>query len=251
MTCRSAARTACTSLLLAAGCIVREPGTRVEVEIAAVSDDADAPRAELVSDHGYYVKLEQFYLVLSRVELVPCPPAQQMSLWRELFGASVAHAHGQNTMTAWAVPNVLAPLVDHAPVSIAILHPAGIAYCSLRVALEAADADAERMPAEFDMNGLSMVITGSYGMNANDPGWSFLYESFVSANMDLPLKDLTGNPVAVRLSEANLNVRLRIELAYQQVFDGLDLYPGSFSTIGDVVLSQALTHASAVVVAAR
>lgn len=234
MTCKP---TLLWALVLAAhGCIAVEPGTSVEVEVAAVSSSG-AARAQLVNDYGYHIQLDQLYLVLSRVELVPCPGAQRVSLLRELLGPRVAHAHGVNTMLAWATPNVLAPLVDSAPVSIAVLHPPAIAYCSLRVALEAADADAERMPAEVDMNGLSMFVTGSY-----EPGIPFLYESFVASNMELPLLDSAGHPAPIELSADNLNVKLSVEIAFQHMFDGLTLYPGAFSTFGDVVLSQLLTH---------
>jgi hypothetical protein len=37
------------------------------------------------------------------------------------------------------------------------------------------------------------------------------------------------------------------QLAYQNMSDGLTLFAGSFSTFGDVVLAQALSHATAVV----
>ena len=229
-------------VLAANACIDIEPGTSIEVVVAAISGN-ETTRAALVSDSGYHIQLEQMYLVLSRVELVPCPGALRASVLRELFGPSVAHAHGVNTMTAWAVPNVIAPLVDSAPISIAVLHPPAIAYCSLRVALEAADEDAERMPTEIDMNGLSMFVTGSYSSVESAPGIGFLYESFVASRMDLPLLDSAGNPAPVTLSADNLHIRLRVEIAYQQLFDGLTLYPGAFSTFGDVVLGQALTHA--------
>jgi hypothetical protein len=243
MTCKSSVLA--VFVLAASSCIDVQPGTSVEVEVAAVS--TSAPRAELVNDYGYHIQLEQMYLVLSRVELVPCPGAQRASILRELLGVSVAHAHGVNTMTAWAVPNVLAPLADTAAVSIAALHPPAIAYCSLRLALEAADADAERMPSEVDMNGLSMFVTGSYGLGESAPGVAFLYESFGASRMDLPIVDSAGNPAPIELSADTLNVRLRVEIAYQQLFDGLTLYPGSFSTFGDVVLGQALTHVRVVV----
>lgn len=240
MTCKSGVLL--LFVLAANACIDVEPGTSVEVEVAAISG-SKATRTELVSDSGYHIELEQMYLVLSRVELVPCPGAQPVSVLRELFGLSVAHAHGVNTMTAWAVPNVIAPLVDSASIAIAVLHPPAIAYCSLRIALEAADADAERMPAEVDMNGLSMFVTGSYGFGESAPGIGFLYESFVASKMDLPILDSAGNPALITLSADNLHVRLRVEFAYKQLFDGLTLYPGAFSTFGDVVLGQALTHA--------
>jgi hypothetical protein len=225
------------------GCVAREPGTSVEVEVAAVSSTPDA-RSQLTSDLGYHVRLEQLYIVLSRIELVPCPGAQRATVWRELWGRSVAHAHGQNTMTSWAVPNVIAPLADSTPVSIAVLHPPAIAYCSIRVALDAADADAERMPPEIDMNGLSMFMTGTYGMDAQHAGLSFLYDSYVSSSMVLPF----AAPIV--LSEDNLHIKLRIDFAYQHMLDGLTLFPGAFSTFGDVVLAQALTHATAAVLTA-
>jgi hypothetical protein len=242
----------CKALLLRcltvgfAACVTRTPGTVLEIEVAAVSSTPDA-RSQLTSDLGYHVQLDQLYIVLSRIELVPCPGARAGSVLRELFGTSVAYAHGQNTMTAWAVPNVLAPLVDNSPVAIAVLHPPAIAYCGVRVALEAADADAERMPSEIDMSGLSMFLTGTYGMDAQSAGLSFLYDSYASSTLVLPLRDSTGNPAAVELSEDNLQVRLRIEIAYQHMLDGLALYPGAFSTFGDVVLAAVLTHATAVV----
>jgi hypothetical protein len=244
MTCKS--RVLLLFALAVSACIAVEPGTSIEVEVAAISGSA-TDRAGLVSDAGYHVQLEQMYFVLSRVELVPCPGAQRISVLRELFGPSVAHAHGVNTMTAWAVPNVIAPLVDSAPVSIAALHPPAIAYCSLRIALEAADADAERMPSEVDMNGLSMFVTGSYGFGESAPGIGFLYESFAASRMDLPIVDSAGHPAPITLSADNLHARLRVEIAYQQLFNGLTLYPGSFSTFGDIVLGQALTHARVVV----
>lgn len=230
------------------GCIVQEPGTSVEV--TALSSAVSDPRSMLMSDQGYYVQLDQLYIVLSRVELVPCAAPQRMSLLRELFWPGVAHAHGKNTPTAWAVPNVLAPLSDSAPISFAVLHPPAREYCSLRVSLEAADADAERMPSELDLSGLSMLVTGSYdtrGTRGTGPGVSFSYQSYVSATAVLPLVDGAGNSSVLTLSEDNLNATLRIELAYQRLFDGLALFPGSFSTLGDIVLSQFLEHASAVV----
>ena len=228
--------------LAAAGCIEIEPGTSVEISVAAVNSTG-AARAELVNDNGYHIQLEQLYLVLSRVELVPCPDAQRASsVWSELFGPSIAHAHGVSTMTASAVPNVLAPLVDTKPITVALLHPPAIAYCSLRVTLEAADADAERMPSEIDMHGLSMFETGSYGLGGTSPDTVFRYESFVGSTMDHPLTDSAGNSAPVVLSSDLMHVRLRVEVAYQELFDGLALFPGAFSTFGDVVVSRALMH---------
>lgn len=243
MTCR--VRPFLAFALAAAGCIETEPGTSVEVSVAAVNNTG-AARAELVNDYGYRVRLDQLYLVLSRVELVPCPEELRVSaVFKELFGPSVAHAHGVSTMTASAVPNVLAPLVDAKPISIALMHPPATSYCSLRVTLEAADADAERMPSEIDMHGLSIFVTGSYGFGEGVPSTVFLYESFVASTMDLPLLDNAGTPAPIALSADNKHSKVRVEIAYQHIFDGLALIPGAFSTVGDVMVNQALTHARA------
>jgi hypothetical protein len=235
------------SLLVSdAGCVSREPGATVQV--TAMSHALMSPRAAWTSSSGYNIQLDQLFLVLGRVELVPCSAvAPAMSRLRALFGPAVAHAHGANTPTKSSVPNVLAPLVDDTPVTVATLQPPAVAYCSLRVTLEAADADAERMPAELDMNGLSMFITGSYGASEQTAGVSFRYESIVSATRDLPFVDGAGNATVVTLSEDNLLVTLQVDLSFQRWFDGLALFPGSFSSLGDIVLSQALDHAAVVV----
>ena len=232
--------------LCISACIVSEPGTSIEV--TALSTIASDPRSSLTSDLGYAVQLDQLYIVLSKVELIPCADPRPMALLHALFGTSVAHAHGKSSPTTWAVPNVLAPLLDSRPVSLTVLHPPARAYCSIRISLEAADADAERMPQEIDLNGLSMLVTGTYGTDGSRPGVSFSYESYVSSTMELPIVDSTGAPAPISLSEDNLNVSLRIELAYQHLFDGLALFPGSFSTFGDIVLSQLLDHATAIAV---
>jgi hypothetical protein len=246
MTYSQLAAAAALLALAAASCIVREPGTRVEVD--ALSHAGGTSRATLTSDQGYHVQLDELYIVLSRVELVPCPGAQRASLLREVLGPSIAYAHGTNTATAWSVPYVLAPLHDDAPVPIAVLHPPAITYCGLRVSLEAADADAERVPHAIDLNGLSMYVSGSYDLDdSGRPGVDFRYQSFVSSTMELPLVDAAGQPSVLALSEDNLEVNLRIEISYQQLFDGLALFPGAFSTFGDVLLRQALTHATAVI----
>jgi hypothetical protein len=247
MTCRSSTLL-CTALLLSsAACIVREPGTSVTVEVVALQPSADEAAQQLATDQGYSVTLDQLYLVLSRVELLPCPEATSFNLYRELFGVSVAHAHGQNTETAWAVPNVLAPLQDAGPVAFAMLQPPARAFCALRVTLAAADADAERMPTDIDMNGLSLAIAGTYSDEPNVAGVPFFYESYAATSMDLPLLDTQHQPTRVELSEDRLQVKLRVELAYQRLFDGLPLFPGAFSGFGEVVLSQALTHAAVIV----
>jgi hypothetical protein len=49
------------------------------------------------------------------------------------------------------------------------------------------------------------------------------------------------------LSEHNLRVTLRVELAYKQMFDGLAFLPGAFAPVGDAVLSGVLDHVAVVV----
>jgi hypothetical protein len=230
-------------------CISRTPGT--SVELTALSSPGGAPRAELTSDQGYSVALDQLYIVVSEVALVRCASAPTTSpavgALRELFGLSIAHAHGTNTDTTWTVPQVLTPIKDSEPVSLAVLHPPATEYCSIRVSLGAADSDAERMPEELDLVGLSMFVTGSYGSGNAPPKVSFRYESNVSTTAELPLTDSAGRRTVLSLSDANLHSTLRLELAYKHLFDGLALFPGAFSSVGDIVLDQALQHASVVV----
>lgn len=234
---------------VAAACVVREPGT--EVEVAVVGLASGTGPAEIASDRGYRVALGELYVVVSKVELVPCASADASrdlsvaALLRSLVRPATAYAHGVNTPTSWAAPQVLAPMQDGASVSLALLHPPATQYCSLRVTLGAADNDAERMPEEPSMLGLSMYIAGYFGADGGTPQVSFRYKSDISAVSELALTDAAGEPTVLTLSEDNLRGTIRLNLGYTQWFDGLALFPGAFGTFGDVVLAQALERATA------
>lgn len=243
MICERAASLVLACLAAAAvGCISREPGATVAIE--AVSSGANASRTELTSDRGYEVELAGLYLVLGRIELVRCPgePHLDSSLLHELFGRSVAHAHGVSSPTAWTVPNVLSPIIDRDPVTLAVLHPPATQYCSVRLSLEAADDAAEHLPPEVDMLGLSMYIAGTYATAASDGRALFRYQSPNSTTAELALLDSAGRPAVLSLTEDNLRVTLRVELAYTHMLDGFVLLPGAFPVFSEIVLASVFEH---------
>ena len=237
---------ALASVCLAAdACIIREDGTAVE--LTAGGTDASLARAELITDLGYDVALEKLYVVLGGVELVPCAAAEHASIFRMLVGPSIAHAHGIDSSTAWHAAVALAPTVGAGTNAVATLHPPATDYCSVRLTLAAADDSVAWTAPDPELVGRSLLVQGSFKLAASEPRQDFKYVSANSSTRVVTLVDGSGDPAVLSLSEHHLRVTLRIELAYERMFDGLALLPGAFAPVGDAVLNGVLDHAAVVV----
>ena len=230
-------------------CMVHRDGTSVDLTVmsASPSSASDAPNAVVIeAPSGDRVTILRAYVVLSRVELVACSEASVWKRMQELWAPAIAHAHGRNTLTAWAIPNVIAPIdIQQRETWVADLHPPAGRYCTVRVSFDAADSDAEALPSDVSMVGRSLRIEGHYSAAGELGSHLFSYECTGAVTRELPLLDDTGAPTQLELRSEQLRATIRIEFTFDDLFDGVDLIPGTDPVRADLVLQNALAHTRA------
>lgn len=214
-----------------------------------------------VTDQGYGVVLQQAYLVVSRVELLPCDPsaAQRVlgAVGKLLRPVSVARAHGLSSPTVLATPHVVDLMdEDRNILSMARMEPPPGQYCGVRLSVEAADADAVGLPAppddpeaiDIDMIGRSLALAGRFVVPGEQRSRDFLIESDASDEVELAFVSTGGQPTRLTLSASRLNAELRLEVAYYHMLDGVPLIASEPELQARTTLRNLLGGARAVIV---
>jgi hypothetical protein len=233
---------ACVLAPAFAACSWHEEGITVELAVArgaapglgGGAGDAGAPAAEvsrrtLVTDLDEVVDLEHAYAVLSRVELVPCATVSARPWLRELIGPSVAYAHDASASTVWTASTVLDLLEPTGGASpIAVLRPPPGDYCAVRITLDRAEAAAQNLPADVAMIGKSIALEGTFTGAAGGVAQPFRYVTATPARADVTFVDRQGRARSLSLSADHLRARVRLELGYAPMFDGVAMVAGEY-----------------------
>jgi len=143
------------SFLLA--CSREEGGIRLRLDLAQGTEGKGA----VVTPSGKRVTLRRGFVVIQSVEIFSC--AAQTRWWQRLTPISTAHAHGVETPTRFAVPQVESLLRPAGEMRVlGELAPPPGSYCRVRVVFGPADADAEGLPNEagVDLVGKSFWVEG-------------------------------------------------------------------------------------------
>ncbi len=224
---------ALASMALAlAGCNSREEGTAVTFAAVlhsgraagteALPEEAALPRT-FATDLGLQVTLEEAWVTLSGVELVPCAEVGWRRLLRGLAPIGVAHAHGELSPTQTGTPHVLsAGTEDLEAFSIGHLSPPAGDYCRIRLLLSPADDDAEDLPDETFV-GVTARLAGHFVPAGGGPSAPFSVTTAGSATAERVLADAPGGGLTLSLSQEHLTGAVTFGLVYARWLEGLDL----------------------------
>ncbi len=231
-------KTARTVLLTAAatgiswtGCSVSNtPGVTVSIVVDAPSSpELEGGSRRFVTDLGFRVELTRGYLTTESVEIFGCPAGTARSVWHSLL-ARDAFAHVTGAPTRWGVPvveSLLAP--SGADATSGDIHPAEGAYCRVKQAIGAADADASGLPADAAMVGKSLFLTGTYA-RADEGPRPFTISSTASFDVETVF---TKVELAV---DGRSRLRLVLTRAGDRWFDGVDFQSEDESGMARTVL---------------
>lgn len=236
---------------LAGACSQHEPGISLSVTLQPFRigiGDAGADDATLFTDLGYHVSLEHAYVVISRVELLACENGSRTalpSLNDLLSPVSRARAHGMGSPTALAVPHVVDLLATAARDSmLGRLAPPPGDYCSVRIAVEAADADAVGLPVAVDIVGRSLDLAGRFTADGVEEH-EFRYRDERGAWRELPLLDGRGQETVLRLSAQQRSAQLHLAISPRSLLDGVPMQSIDHEQAASIAVDNVLASASA------
>jgi hypothetical protein len=213
-------RSAPVLLLLAlCACGAREEGTRLHLGLdfrPARQTWAEGSARQFTNDRGDRITLERAHVTLGSVEIIPC---QTSSAWRWLRALSpigTAEAHEANTPRRLGTPHVSGlGLADGEPKVLGTLEPPPGNYCRARLVFAPADADAEGLTPEVDMEGRTLLLEGRVLPANGGPEQPFRLESASLTNAELWLEGLALTPDALEATRT-------LHLAYDRWLDGVD-----------------------------
>jgi hypothetical protein len=213
------------NLLGGPSCSSSEAGLAVDVQLVSPR----AGSAPIVSDRGYTVSVERGYLAVGSAELEGCATARRPSFDLP-WGPSVAFAHTMSSPTRIGSPSVLS-LVDQesAEQPFGSLGPPPGEYCSLRVGLEPADADAAGLPSDVDLVGVTLWLEGTY-RDSSGTEKAFSVASAKALEESVPFDELELG------DDAEQEVTLAVSIPTSHWFDGIDLATTDDEQIADLVL---------------
>lgn len=160
------------------------------------------------NDEGYLITLDRAFIVVTSVELVPCG---------NLDAEAIGPVHVPSTPLKSGIPvvaDVSEIIGEEYPV--AELAPPVGEYCAIRIQIGPADDDAEGLPDDPDMVGLSIYLEGEY-----DDEEPFLITSASSFTGTIELKDESGNSSPLQLDEPG-RTHVLAGAAYDTWLDGVD-----------------------------
>lgn len=169
---------------------------------------------------GTEIRLQKAYLAMGSVELhTDCdePGFVRNRSWvprlEWLIGS--AHAHTEASPTRLGIPTVVNLLAaDGQPQGWSQLAPPVATYCGATWQVLAADEDAENLPADTDMVGLSLLLEGGYGPDN-------LPFSLTTSRALSPAKRRFAAALILGADQPQATVELNIP--YDRWFDGLDM----------------------------
>ncbi len=238
-----------------ARCTTHQDGTAVEIGVMhlpgadtqAAANPAGAERS-FTTDRGYAITLQKAYVVLSRVELLPC---EQARLWQELrglLGPSIAYAHVASTPTVLGVPHVIDLMdKDNSVVSLARMEPPAGQYCKTRIWIDQADRDAVDLPLDVPMVGRAVYLEGNYlSPNGGTQQHHFRYYTSQQSYQEVGFVDTRDKPATLELSSNHLMGELRMELGYYAVLDGMEMVEADYEPNAFQAVRNLLANARAV-----
>jgi hypothetical protein len=149
----------CTSLAASAAC---DAGTIPAYVTLALRGGLPADGA-LVSEDGATLRLGTARLTVLAATLESCPASPTAAL-RALLRPAVARAHSEGSPTRLGEPHVV-DLRNDAGTVLGELEPPAGRYCSVRLTLGPADADAVGLPSP-DFAGTTFAMTGDVDLPA-------------------------------------------------------------------------------------
>ncbi len=174
----------------------------------------------VVNTEGTEIRLQTAYLAMWSVQLqTECD--QPGFVWNKSWGPSLdwlispAMAHSDSSPTLFGTPTIINLLAaDGEPQSWGTLAPPADVYCGATWQVLAADEDAENLPEDTAMAGLSIVLAGTYGPD-NQP------LSLSSSRALSPSKRRFA--IALNLDSEQKQAHVQLRLPYDRWFDGVDL----------------------------
>lgn len=155
------------------GCTTEEPSTEPMISSATyalrwdATDMTQVPEGWVVPSLDGEVRISRGYLVTHSVSLAPCTPiVPTASVWPSLFSTAWA-GHGEeadaSTMPGRVEDVVAMGDVDVGPVSFPALQ-----YCRVHVLMARADDSVAEMPADVEMERISLHLDGHWRTDGGD-----------------------------------------------------------------------------------
>lgn len=206
----------------AVGCPGAPPTQALElraVHHSAQNAGNDVART-FANDLGQQIVLTRGYVVVSRVELLPCTSTARR-LWELLSPVGTAWAHGESGPTILAEGVVLNLLrADGAAKTLGTIEPPVGSYCSARVTFAPADAHARDLPTDVALTNQTFWLEGE----------GFSIQSALSGTVEVPIDP------PVDLSEDGGQGRWTFGLAYDTWFNGVDMTAVDPAAAAQVIL---------------
>ncbi|MCI0572467.1 MAG: hypothetical protein L0Y66_17060 [Myxococcaceae bacterium] len=200
----------------------------------------DATGWHFTRTDGAQVTLTRGLVALRSVELVPCPASALRRVLEALSPIGTAHAHEEGSPRKLGVPHVLALARDTEARLLGSLYPPPGRYCSARIVLAPADADAEGLGGDGDMVERTLLLEGTLRTPGATSDTAFRLESRGAREVEVPLE-------MVDLGETQLRAGRRLVLAFDAWMEGIS--PGTQGASQEVLSAVAASMSVAPVVA--
>jgi|MDTC01.1.fsa_nt_gb hypothetical protein len=201
------------ALVTLSACVQQTAGTTVSIEVIPADDSS------FLSSNGEEVNLEQAWLTLGGMELIPCDSlSSSLGRWlAPLWPIGTAHAHIGDAPTRIGSPLVL-DLVDASKsVAFGVLSPPAQSYCSLDVWVIPADDDSRGLPSDTRMDTRTFMLLGEWTSADTTTSNSLRILGADSAIVNLPFE------TALELDPATPTATLQLRPAVSTWFEGLTL----------------------------
>jgi len=169
-----------TWLTLVSACSSHEEG--VALSLHSVHRTSEQQREStrdvrsFVTSHGAAVTLTRGYFNIGSIEILSCPKRAWLPGLSDVFRIKTAHAHSESSSTRLGVPHVEdLRRPDLEALTLGELRPAAGSYCSGRVLLAPADADAVGLPSDVDLVGSVVLLEGTYSVPGNTEAQPFRF----------------------------------------------------------------------------
>ncbi|WNG17237.1 hypothetical protein [Cystobacter fuscus] len=206
------------ALLALCACGYREEGTRLHLGLdfrPAGDVHAQGTTREFLNDRGDRILLSRAHVTLSGVEIFPCQRSTAWKWLRALSPIGTAEAHSEGSPRKLGTPYVVGlTLADGEALALDTLRPPPDSYCRVHLVFAPADADAEGLGEQPDMEGKTLVLEGTRIPADGGPAVPFHLETSDVINAEVSLEGLTLSPESLEASRT-------LHLAYDRWLDGV------------------------------
>ncbi|ATB39866.1 lipoprotein [Cystobacter fuscus] len=207
------------ALLALCACGYREEGTRLHLGLdfrPAGDVHTQGSTREFLDDRGDRIVLRRAHVTLGAMEIFPCQRSSAWKWLRALSPIGTAEAHSEGSPRKLGTPYVVGlTLADGEALALGTLRPPPDSYCRVHLVFAPADADAEGLGTQPDMEGKTLVLEGERIPADGGPTVPFHLETSDVINAEVSLEGLT-------LSPESLEANRTLHLAYDQWLDGVD-----------------------------